>query len=102
MNKYFLLALAVAGLVNLHAQTPAGLQWQRAFGGTNFDAANVVAITSDGGCIVGGLSCSGATGNKTSANFGSADFWVVKLDANGARQWDRTFGGTNCDRITSL
>ncbi|HKS35586.1 MAG TPA: hypothetical protein VJW76_00250, partial [Verrucomicrobiae bacterium] len=40
--------------------------------------------------------------NKTSPNFGGYDFWVVRLDANGNRLWDRSFGGAQDEEVRSL
>jgi hypothetical protein len=94
--------LAAAGATVVHAQTQNGFEFERAFGGTNADFAHVVKTTSDGGYVVGGYSFSDVSGNKTSASFGAGDFWIVKLDANGNKQWDRAFGGTDFDRIADL
>jgi hypothetical protein len=44
-----------------------------------------------------GQSESPVSGNKTSPHYGQVDVWVVRLDANGATLWDRTFGGTELD-----
>jgi hypothetical protein len=57
--------------------------WDATFGGANSDAFyNLsVAATLDGGFLLAGDSQSGATGNKTTANFGGEDFWVLKLGA---------------------
>ena len=101
-NKIVLLIMALAGMLNIRGQSPAGIQWERNFGGTDTDFANVVKPTSDGGYIVGGYSYSGVSGNKTSASYGSGDYWVVKLDASGNKQWDKSYGGTNFDGINSL
>src|SRR5204863_77568 len=49
-----------------------------------------------------GNSSSGASGNKMSGNFGSSDYWVVKLDANGSKQWETNYGGTGDDLLYSL
>jgi hypothetical protein len=57
---------------------------------------------SDGGFLLGGGSSSGANGNKTSANFGGVDFWTVRLDANGNKLWDASFGGANDDAFYNL
>ena len=38
-----------------------------------------IETTRDGGFIVGGLSSNPPSGNKTNPNFGSWDFWVLKL-----------------------
>src|SRR5215213_5809861 len=76
------------------AQVVPEIQWQRSFGGSTNDIIRVIRQTSDGGYILGGLSASGATGNKTNANFGTNDFWLVKTDANGDKLWERVFGGS--------
>src|SRR5205823_4154262 len=50
----------------------------------------------DGGFILGGISYSGISGDKTQANFGAAstsDYWMLKIDSLGIKQWDKTFGG---------
>ncbi|HRF77795.1 MAG TPA: T9SS type A sorting domain-containing protein, partial [Chitinophagales bacterium] len=38
-----------------------------------------VQETADGGYIIGGTSYGGISGDKTAANIGSFDFWVIKL-----------------------
>jgi hypothetical protein len=79
-------------------------QWEKTFGGTENDFLTAVKQTADGGYIVGGVSFSGASGNKATASFspGSSDFWVLKLDANGNKQWEKDFGGTDSDDLQSL
>lgn len=76
--------------------------WDRSFGGTGADRLQSLQQTADGGFILGGVSLSGASGNKTSANYGLNDFWLVRLDANGNKLWDRSFGGTDNDELLSL
>jgi hypothetical protein len=77
-------------------------QWERTFGGEYEDKLLVVRVTQDGGYILGGYSESEVSGNKTSTNFGFRDFWIVKLDASGDRQWDKSFGGVNSDILYGL
>lgn len=76
--------------------------WEKVFGGNRADSLVSVIANTDGGALLGGSSNSGISGNKTNASFGSNDFWVIKIDANGVREWDQTFGGTASDQITSL
>jgi hypothetical protein len=42
------------------------------------------------------------SGDKTQAAKGGPDYWVVKLDAAGNKQWDKTLGGNNLDFLSSL
>jgi hypothetical protein len=58
--------------------------------------------TTDGGYILGGSSSSGISGEKTQNSRGNDDYWVVKLDENRNIIWDKTYGGTGVDRLTSI
>lgn len=76
--------------------------WQKTIGGNNFDHLTSAKQTKDGGYILGGYSSSGISGEKTQNSRGSDDYWVVKLDANRNIVWDKTYGGTGTDRLTSI
>lgn len=76
--------------------------WQKAIGGSNYDECYTLEPTSDGGCIVGGYSKSGISGNKTDINKGLKDYWVVKLDANGQILWQKSYGGNSDDILYSI
>jgi len=51
--------------------------WQKCHGGTDYDEANSIQQTSDGGFIVAGRTDS--NDGDVSGNHGYSDFWVVKL-----------------------
>jgi hypothetical protein len=65
-------------------------QWDKTFGWSSGDHGYSVQQTSDGGYILLGSAVmyNGA---------GEADFWLVKIDADGREQWARSFGGTKGD-----
>ncbi|MCJ7422850.1 hypothetical protein MUP01_01085 [Candidatus Bathyarchaeota archaeon] len=70
------------------------MQWNKTYGGAGFDVANCVVMTADGGYALSGYT--------NSSGSGSLDFWLVKTDASGNKQWDKTYGGTNDDAASSL
>jgi len=79
------------------------IQWQRSFGGSNEDIARSVEQTTDGGYIVAGTTLSNdgdVAGNP--GNHGGLDYWIVKLDAAGNMQWQKTIGGSGDDQASSI
>jgi hypothetical protein len=68
--------------------------WERTFGGTNDDLLTSLDVMPDGGFILGGLSRSDAGGNKTTPRLALSpaffDFWLIRVDANGNKLWERT------------
>lgn len=94
-------------------------QWQRTIGGTGQDELLSVFQTTDGGYILGGSSSSDATivattgkkalttskkdlTSKSTSSRGSMDYWIVKLNAEGEVQWQKTFGGKYADELRSM
>ncbi|TDW47758.1 putative secreted protein (Por secretion system target) [Flavobacterium sp. 270] len=75
------------------------LDWQKSFGGNGFDLLQSIKITRDGGFILAGTSSSGTGFEKGEDCKGITDFWVIKLDAAGAEQWQRTIGGSGQDEL---
>lgn len=71
--------------------------WDRTYGGSDYEMNSSISLTADGGYIIGGMSGSGISGDKTQPNFGQPDYWILKLSSSGAKEWDRTFGGDNSD-----
>ncbi len=76
------------------------IQWQRSLGGSDFDQANSIIHTSDGGYIVAGFSKS--NDGDVSGNHGNEDYWIVKLNSTGNIQWQKSLGGNNDDEANSI
>lgn len=71
------------------------LVWETTFGGSEFDAAQSVSRSIDGGFIISGNSKS--NDKDASANAGENDIWLIKTDARGNMIWQKTFGGSGLD-----
>jgi hypothetical protein len=79
-------------LVKLSAA--GALVWQYEYGAGSADALSSVVPTADGGFVAAGATdSSGAGGN---------DAWVLRVDALGAIQWQRTFGGPGSEQATQI
>ncbi len=60
--------------------------WSRAFGGDGNEFATSLQKTDDGGYVITGITYSFGAGEK--------DLWLIKTDAQGKEEWDKTFGGS--------
>ncbi|MEO9512994.1 MAG: hypothetical protein ABJN84_13900 [Flavobacteriaceae bacterium] len=71
------------------------LVWEKSFGGMGFDAARGIKTTLDGGFVIAGNSKS--SDGDADENNGENDLWVIKTDANGNLQYQKSFGGSGLD-----
>jgi hypothetical protein len=56
---------------------------------------------NDGSFLVAGSSFSGISGDKTEAQKGGLrNYWIVKIDSKGKKDWDKVIGG-NIDDVAS-
>ena len=76
--------------------------WQNTIGGDAADYLYQASQTLDGGYILAGYSSSGISGDKTEANAGTRDFWIIKLNASGNILWQNTIGGDDNDNLYAL
>ncbi|RDC64876.1 T9SS type A sorting domain-containing protein [Adhaeribacter pallidiroseus] len=77
-------------------------QWNKTFGGTDYDQLGALQQTADGGYILGGSSRSNKSGDKSANRKGGTDYWIIKLDASGTKLWDKTLGGSSGEGLTAL
>jgi len=98
MKKFLCFIFGASFTFFLSAQPT--IQWQKTFGGTYGDEAQVVQQTTDGGYIVAGYTSS--NDGDVFGNNGSLDFWMIKLNADGAVQWKKTYGGSLDESIYGM
>jgi hypothetical protein len=92
--KKSILALFIFSSLFSSAQNPLVKMWDKRFGGNAQDILTCFIQTDDNGFLLGGLSGSDSSGDKTENMRGNhEDYWIVKIDSAGNKQWDKTFGG---------
>lgn len=69
--------------------------WDKTFGGSDQDQLYTIVKTMDGGYLLAGTSRSGVSAHKSEPSRGIVDYWVIKIDANGNKLWDKTLGTDN-------
>ena len=85
VNDYWLLKLDNLG----------NLQWSKTYGGSGDDRGQSLVQTSDGGYALTGFAMS--DDGDGSNNEGFHDNWVIKLDAQGTIEWEKSFGFSGHD-----
>ena len=91
-NDYWIVKTDSAGIV----------LWDQTIGGSATDYLYAVLETPEGGFLLGGYSYSGISGDKTEENLGEQDYWIVKTDATGNIDWQKTIGGDETDVLRAL
>ncbi len=76
------------------------LQWTKTYGGTNDERAYKIIQTNDGGFALVGYTNS--NDEDVSINNGFDDIWLVKTDANGNIQWEKSYGFSGSDKAFSI
>jgi hypothetical protein len=75
--------------------------WQRAYGGNSGEAGFSITSAQDGGvvilCGIGAAFGGVPPGGDILEFKGGTDYWVIKLDADGELEWQRTLGSSNSD-----
>lgn len=61
------------------------MEWEKTFGGSEYDFGLFVQQTVNGGYIISGLS-------EENSNI---DAWLIKTDSKGVEEWSRRYGGEN-------
>lgn len=98
--KLTLLLSALALVFFSNSQT-LQISNQYVFGGDQNDAMRA-AVKINSNTIFGGHSYSGASGDKTTSNYGGADLWIISMNSNNSIDWQKSFGGDSEDHLIKM
>ncbi len=95
------LLLSVLALVFFSNAQTLQIVNQYVFGGDFYDSPRD-AIRINNNTVIGGVSMSENSGDKTSMSFGGLDAWILSLDNNNAINWQKSFGGVADDYLVKI
>jgi hypothetical protein len=90
-------------IIDYFPKPPGGLpHFNKVFGGSGHDVATSIAASPDGGYLIAGHTESndGDVIGYHGGEFG--DGWILKLDKNGNKVWQKPIGGTGSDVFTDI
>lgn len=70
------------------------LEWQKTYGGSDWDFAHSVILMPDGGYVIAGETYSSGLGNN--------DVYLIRTDSLGNSIWQRTFGTSQNDNASDI
>lgn len=71
--------------------------WDRTFGGTGWESKPDIILNDGISYIICGKSNSPISGDKSESNRAGMDNWVIKINLNGQKIWDKTYGSRGND-----
>jgi len=80
-------------IILLRLDQYGNMLWQKTLGGTKDDIVRSMIKTGNGFIILG---------ETLSFGKGDVDLWVIKLNANGNIEWEKTYGGASNERAGGI
>jgi len=84
----------VANVLLFKTDSSGSMQWNKTYGGPATDVGFSLVQTPDSGYAVAAMTSSFGAGGRNG--------WLIKTDANGNMQWNKTYGGANNSRFSSI
>lgn len=97
MKKIYLVVFVILTIFKINAQPD--IEWNKCYGGSNYDGAKSIQQTSDGGYIVTGHIY---LYDDTTSIYGSTDYWILKLNSEGDTIWTKNYGGSKFEYPQSI
>ncbi|WP_197060046.1 T9SS type A sorting domain-containing protein [Sporocytophaga myxococcoides] len=76
-------------------------QWNKTYGGSKNEELIDIIVTPENNYLIGSNTFSN-NGDVTDGNNGASDYWLLEIDAFGNKIWNKTFGGSNDDKLVKV
>lgn len=76
------------------------VEWEKEYGGSHYEWAASIQQTADDGYIIANNSHS--SDGDFDGNNGLIDIWIVKMDEIGNIIWEKNYGGSENDEVSSI
>jgi len=76
--------------------------WDRTIGGDNEENMNTSLAFVGNYIYLSASTLSGISGTKSCSSFGDSDIWINKVSKEGALIWNKAYGGSGLDLLSSL
>jgi|GEM_PF-1149181 len=99
-NGYIMIGeSSIPGVTNpdyyiIKTDSTGNIQWEKTYGGTDYDSGFKIHQTSDKGFIMSGGSSSYGPGEYSG--------WIIKTDSLGEIEWDETYGTSGSDGLGGI
>jgi len=101
-TKNAVATISLIWAVTLSAYPQSAPNWMKTYGGNAMELASCICPAPNGGYLVGGTSASDCSEDKSDCLRGVIDYWVIRVDEDGNKLWDRTYGGDTFDELTTI
>jgi len=103
IKKYSPILFSLIGLLcALTAQGQPGIEWEKTYGGSNWEELQAMSYDDDTGYIFAGSSSTNSDGDVTVTNKGDSDAWIIRTDVNGNLDWQHGYGCDGNERIWDI
>ena len=91
---FFTFLIFFSKILSTYAQPT--VEWDKTYGGKGYETLNNALKTEDEGFLLMGSTSSPISGEVTQGGKGE-DFWLVRIDANGNKLWDKRYSSGDND-----
>ncbi len=97
-----IIAFLLLGYATVYSQQIPPVQWKQRYGGSSVDIPFSIKFTTDGGTVLAGYTDSRDNDISPQSPREYWDLWILKLDACGTKQWEKSLGGTGYESARDI